>query len=190
MLAHVPEAVAWHDGPDRAVRAPGALEAKNAETLTLANLVPVAGSRGRAVRPAKADVLVTGPPASATPGQAFVSLDSVLAELPTAEAADAGWLPVGRHDRVRMLAAIEHPVGAEPRSLDEAVAAVESGEVAQAVVRSREGTVLLRIVSMRARARQQRWGGEALLPTLELVCPGVVPLVAEVDVEAYLGGWG
>ncbi|MEC5149833.1 hypothetical protein [Cryobacterium sp. GrIS_2_6] len=39
-------------------------------------------------------------------------------------------------------------------------------------------------------ARQRGWGGEPLLPTLELVeLSGVEELGIEIDLEAYLGGW-
>jgi GT2 family glycosyltransferase len=46
LLAHVREAVAWHDGPDWAGR-PGDPEAKNTETAHLARLLPDPAARGR-----------------------------------------------------------------------------------------------------------------------------------------------
>ncbi|MEO9151897.1 MAG: glycosyltransferase, partial [Lapillicoccus sp.] len=47
VLAHVPEAVAWHDGPDWAGRtASGDPSAKNLETLTLTALLPDPEARG------------------------------------------------------------------------------------------------------------------------------------------------
>jgi hypothetical protein len=50
--------------------------------------------------------------------------------------------------------------------------------------------VLLRLVSRRAAARQRRWGGDPLLPTLSLSAPeGIDELTSEVNLEAYLGGW-
>jgi GT2 family glycosyltransferase len=190
VIAHVPEAVAWHDGPDRAVREPAALESKNAEVLALAHLVPVAGSRAHALPADKADVVVTGPPASATDGQAFVSRDSVLAELPSAETVQSGWPGRPRYDRVRIEVVVERPVRVAPGGLAEAVSAIESGRYAEVEVRSAGGPVLVRLVSTRAAARQARWGGDPLLPTLEIVAAGVAELVDEVDVEAYVGGWG
>ncbi len=45
VFAHVPAAVAWHDGPDWAER-PRATHGKDAETLTLAALLPDPGARG------------------------------------------------------------------------------------------------------------------------------------------------
>jgi len=190
VLAHVPRAVAWHDGPDRAVREPAALEAKNAEVLALAQLIPVVGSRAHALPADKADVVVTGPPASATDGQSFVSRDSLLSELPSAETVESGWSADARYDRVRIEVVAERPVRVAPGGLAEAVAAVESGRYGEVLVRSTGGPVLVRLVSARAAARQARWGGDPLLPTLEIDADGVEELVAEVDVEAYVGGWG
>ncbi|WP_411700839.1 glycosyltransferase [Conyzicola sp.] len=189
VLAHVPEAVAWHDGPDRAVREPGALGAKNAEVLALADLIPVDGSRPRAMTAAKADIVITGPRASGTEGQLFVSRDSALAELPSAEIASDRWNTHGRFDRVRIRVELDRPVRVAPGGLADALAAVESGEYARVVLRQSDGTRLLRLVSTRAEARQNRWGGDPLLPDLELVDPGVIALDAEVDLEGYLGGW-
>lgn len=109
VFAHVPGAVAWHDGPDWAGRgvdsgAAGAASApseaeraareaeearrqaeKNGETLRLADLVAVRGSRGLGVRSRAVDVCVelvaaAGAPISA--GAAFVAVDSVLASVP------------------------------------------------------------------------------------------------------------
>ena len=190
VLAHVPQAVAWHDGPDRAVREPQALEAKNAEVLALAQLVPIAGSRPPALPVAKADVVVTGPPSSATEGQAFVSRDSVLDGLPSAQLAEDGWDASGRFDRVRIEVVIEQPARVPREALAEATAAIESGGYARVVLRSPAGEPLLRLTSTRAAARQARWGGPPILPDLDLATTGVEALLAEVDVEAYVGGWG
>ncbi|OII26514.1 hypothetical protein BIV04_12490 [Frigoribacterium sp. MCBA15_019] len=112
VFAHVPGAVAWHDGPDWAGRAAGAGSGsagsagsadsagsagaredeearrqaeKNGETLRLADLIAVQGSRGFGVRSRAVDVCVelvadAGTPISA--GAAFVAVDSVLAAMP------------------------------------------------------------------------------------------------------------
>ncbi|WP_309248186.1 glycosyltransferase family 2 protein, partial [Rothia santali] len=72
LLAHEPLAVAWHDGPDWADRSPAdARRAKNAETLALADRIPVAGSRGRALTPTRPEhvVRLQGP---LSPAAAFV----------------------------------------------------------------------------------------------------------------------
>jgi len=118
VFAHVPGAVAWHDGPDWAGRATGAGGAsagsadsadpadsapsaasavaredqearrqaeKNGETLRLADLIAVRGSRGFGVRSRAVDVcvdLVAAVGTSISAGAAFVAVDSVLAAMP------------------------------------------------------------------------------------------------------------
>jgi GT2 family glycosyltransferase len=117
VFAHVPGAVAWHDGPDWAGRAAGAGSGsgssasaasaagadsaavradredeeerrqaeKNGETLRLADLIAVRGSRGFGVRSRTVDVCVELLAAAGTPisaGAAFVAVDSVLAAMP------------------------------------------------------------------------------------------------------------
>ena len=202
-FAHVPEAVAWHDGPYRSDRASD-LATKNDEALRLADLIPVPGSRGRALPSNHADIAVYGPPESATRGQIFVSHDSLLGELPGGERADVSAVDddrsggdgagdadaTDRFDRVRIEVRVALPVRAEPGSLAPALSAISGDDYAEVIVRSSSGTELLRLVSRRALARQQRWGGEPLLPTLDLVAEGVAELTDEVDLEAYLGGWG
>lgn len=121
VFAHVPGAVAWHDGPDWAGRSAGAGSGsaasagaagaaasagaaggaasagaredeearrqaeKNGETLRLADLIAVRGSRGFGVRSRAVDVCVELVAAAGTPisaGAAFVAVDSVLAAMP------------------------------------------------------------------------------------------------------------
>jgi hypothetical protein len=109
VFAHVPGAVAWHDGPDWAGRATsagagsaGSVDSaasaaaredeearrqaeKNGETLRLADLIAVRGSRGFGVRSRAVDVcvdLVTSVGTSISVGAAFVAVDSVLAAMP------------------------------------------------------------------------------------------------------------
>ena len=197
VIAHVPEAVAWHDGADRAGREPGALSVKNAETLRLIDLIPVPGSRGRGLPANRVDILVTGPGADATEAQAFVSVDSALAALPrqSATVATMGVAPPippdpERFDRVRLEFVLERPVRIHPGALAPVLTAVESGDYQEVLVRGANGTLLIRALPRRETARQRRWGGDALLPTLELAdLPGITELVAEIDLEAYLGGW-
>jgi GT2 family glycosyltransferase len=188
VIAHVPAAVAWHDGADRAGREPGALAAKNAETLRLTDLIPVPGSRGRGLPANRVDILVTGPGADTTEAQAFVSVDSTLAALPRHSATFAE--DPQRFDRVRLEFVLERPVRISSGALAPVLTAVESGDYQEVLVRDANGTLLIRALSRREAARQRRWGGDALLPTLELGdLPGITRLVAEIDLEAYLGGW-
>ena len=56
-FAHVPSAVAWHDGPDLGGR-PDTREVKDAETMALAARVPLPSTRGRGVVFDQPDVVV------------------------------------------------------------------------------------------------------------------------------------
>jgi GT2 family glycosyltransferase len=85
VLAHVPTAVAWHNGPDVSGRSddPDELRRRmNRETLLLLNRIGVPGSVGRGLRSAAPDVVVTLPPG--TPAAIAVCADLLLEALPAA----------------------------------------------------------------------------------------------------------
>jgi hypothetical protein len=85
VLAHVPTAVAWHNGPDVSGRSgdPDELRRRmNRETLLLLNRIGVPGSVGRGLRSAAADIVVTLPPG--TTAATAVCADLLLEALPTA----------------------------------------------------------------------------------------------------------
>ncbi|MGZ8803674.1 MAG: glycosyltransferase [Microbacterium sp.] len=193
LLAHVPEAVAWHDGPDIVGRSSAALASKNAEVIRLAELIPLPGSRGRGLRTAKVDIAVAGPPSGATPGQAFISVDSVLAVLPGAEAVNGpdGLLrdDDGRLDRVRIRIEILRPVRVDGRALAAEVGRAAVAQLGELVLVDDDGAEVIRIVSMRARARNARWGRDDLFPVERSICHDLHAVSNEVDVEAYVGGW-
>ena len=88
VLAHVPGAVAWHDGPDSAGRG-DSLAGKNDEAIRLAELIPVPSSRGRGLPSTRTDIAVTLPAGDLSAGQRFISLDSVLAAVPGAAVVEA-----------------------------------------------------------------------------------------------------
>ncbi len=194
MLAHVPQAVAWHDGPDAAAR-PESLAAKNAEAIRLSGLIPVAGSRGHGVRPEKVDIAVTGPPRGTGQGPAFISIDSVLAALPGAEWRDAFGgderaQSGDRFDRVRLHVEILRPVRVSGAALQDGVALVRERDLGCLVLTDDAGRPCLRIVGQRARARSRRWGRDDLFRRDRMPAQGLRILDGDVDVEAYLGGWG
>lgn len=189
VLAHVPGAVAWHDGPDWSGRDDAASqEKKNAETLRLVDLVPAPGSRGHGLPTTHADVVVR-PPGAASAGQRFVSLDSVLAGLPGAVELPSDAAGDTRFDRVRIEVLLEHPVRARGTAVADAVARVADEAIGELTLRDADGRTLVRVVSRRAVARERRWGGVPLFPRASLSTGDVVALVDEPDVEAYLGGW-
>jgi len=102
ILAHIPDAVAWHDGPEWAARSevtPEVAAAKNAETLALATRIPSPGSGARAVASSRADIVVSmsmsmsvsvsvsrslSVSAEASAAVAFAAVDGVLSALPRA----------------------------------------------------------------------------------------------------------
>ncbi|MEV5041136.1 glycosyltransferase family 2 protein [Microbacterium sp. LMI1x-1-1.1] len=190
LLAHVPQAVAWHDGPDAGARDEHDRARRNAEAVLLADLIPVPGSRPHGRPTDRVDVAVTAPP-GASEGAAFVSVDSVLAAVPGSEWVDAADLAEarGRLDRVRVHVEIVRPVRVD-RILGDLVDSIARDGLGVVTVRADDGTVLLRIRSSRAAAREERWGRDDLFPRASERVNGVRLLVGEPDVAAYLGGWG
>ncbi|KQR47344.1 glycosyltransferase [Frigoribacterium sp. Leaf164] len=145
VLAHVRDAVAWHDGPDWAGRS-GDDEARqrrqNAETITLSRLVAVSGSRPRALRGGDGPVdVVVRLGRALSPGRAFLTADSVLAALPEA--------------RVVVPSEVASAVGGDPRVVS-AAAVAERPEIVTGArvtvdlpgeVRVRDGVALVRAVA-------------------------------------------
>ena len=199
VLAHVPDAVAWHDGPDWSGR-PGAADArqavKNDETLRLARTVAVPGSRGHGVRTLRPDVAVTLAGAS-SPGAAFLCVDSVLAALPEATVVVpdavagvfAGDPRVGTEPvpGARILVELPGPVRVTGDGLCAAVA--EAGAADRNELTSGDGTVLAVLRSARAVAREGRWGRADGFERSRRPAAGLEPITGEPDLEAYLGGW-
>jgi len=144
VLAHVRDAVAWHDGPDWAGRS-GDDEARqrrqNAETITLSRLVAVSGSRPRALRGDGPVDVVVHLGRALSPGRAFLTADSVLAVLPEA--------------RVVVPSEVASAVGGDPRVVSAAAVAERPGIVTGArvtvdlpgEVRVRDGEALVRAVA-------------------------------------------
>ncbi|KAA9089703.1 glycosyltransferase [Microbacterium radiodurans] len=194
VLAHVPEAVAWHDGPDAAARDAATLARANDETIRLADLIPVPGSAGRGLRSASVDVAVVPPP-GATPGQRFISLDSALAGIPGAAAAavEPGWpggLDGPGFDRVRLIVELLVPLRVTGDDLHAGLERIERERLGSLTLRSEAGAELVRITAARAQARAERWGRGDLFETDAAAAPGILPLTGEPDLAAYLGGWG
>lgn len=204
VLAHVPDAVAWHDGPDWAGRsADDRAREGNLQTLRLAHDIPVDGSRGRGLLSTPPDLVVhlAGAP---TPAAAFVCVDGVLAAFPRAVvvldtvpavpalAADprvraaADGIPDARV-RVRL----ERPVAVDAApELASRLASLGAGEEGALDLLSADGTPVGTAVSRRARRRAERWGTTAGFTTGTLVASGVHVLRDEPHVEAWVGGWG
>ncbi|MCJ1709495.1 glycosyltransferase family 2 protein [Microbacterium sp. VKM Ac-2923] len=205
VFAHVPDAVAWHDGPDWAGRT-GEERARegNRQSLVLARKIPVDGSRARGLLPTTPDLVVHLPPA-VTPAAQFVCVDSLLAAFPLAtvvvtHAADDS--PVRADPRVLVGA---EGAGLDARvilRLDRALVVQDAAPLAAALARfgqgavgrlrllAADGIVLARADSRRARRREQRWGSAAGFDDEVVVVDGLLVLRDEPHVEAWVGGWG
>lgn len=204
LLAHVSGAVAWHDGPDWAGRDlddPGRRARKDAETLLLADRIPVAGSRGHGLRGASADVVIRLG-AAPSPAAAYVCVDSLLAVLPAAvvhvpgEFADlfaADQRVTGAPFRAEAATRVVVDVPAAVRvdrvaqELREAAATVGVGTLGTVLLGAEEAPAV-RIDAARARARRAAWG-EDLFETRVVKDADLDPLDAAPGLSGYLGGW-
>lgn len=190
LLAHVPGAVAWHDGPDFAGRSSDHRAQQNAEHMRLSHLIPVPGSGARGLRRDKVDIVVTGPPAGATPGQAFISVDSVLGSLRGAEVPPDSGGPIDpRFDRVRVRVEILRALRADGEGLAASIARLDRERLGELVVTDADGVEVVRITSARAVARASRWGRDDLFRTQQAVGAGLRVVDTDASVAAYLGGW-
>lgn len=198
VLAHVPDAVAWHDGPDWSGRDEQERAAVKAdEVLRLTQRIVVAGSRPRAVRTRRADVHVdlrTAPDDAA----AFLCVDGVLADLPEAAVTvpAARTAPFADDPRVTADAAparveVELPaaVRVAPGTLRVAVDRLTREQLGRLTLTGPEGAALAVLRSRRAVERERRWGGADGFPDRTETTIGLRPTGAHPDLEAWLGGW-
>jgi GT2 family glycosyltransferase len=205
VLAHVEDAVAWHDGPDWAGR-PGDDRARegNRQSLLLAQKIPVPGSSGRGLLPATPD-LVVHLPDGLTPAAEFVCVDSVLAAFPLATVvvqAPAEASLVRSDPRVRVAA---EGAGLDARvilrldralviqdaaPLAVALSSLGQGHIGAMTILGDNGAVLARADARRARRRARRWATSDCFDEVAMTVPGVHALRDEPHVEAWVGGWG
>ena len=208
LLAHVPRAVAWHDGPDwsgrdaddRARRAQ-----KNAEAIRLAAQIPVAGSRGRALRAERPDVLARLATAGSV-GAAYLCVDGLLAALPEATvvvpdavagafAGDPRVVAEGAAAAVdrratRLGLELPRPVRIVGGGLRAATDRVGSEALGTLELVGADGVLMACLRSARAEARAERWGTAEHFPTARALAAGLTLVGQEPDLEAWLGGWG
>ncbi|MFJ4036438.1 glycosyltransferase family 2 protein [Microbacterium sp. NPDC090007] len=203
VLAHVPDAVAWHDGPDWAGRDGVDRAAEgNRQSLLLAGRIPVDGSAARGVLTRSADLQVVVPGAL-TPAAAFVCADSFLAAFPRSVVTMDAVPPVAAFDDDPRVRPVADPVDArvvlrlvapavvlDPTSLRSALAVLSESDTGRVRLVSPEGAFLGRAHSRRAARRSSRWGTDAAHGESETTVAGLHPLGPEPHVEAWLGGWG
>ncbi|MEV7430919.1 glycosyltransferase [Nocardioides sp. NPDC092400] len=208
LLAHVPAAVAWHDGPDFADRPPRPDDRDRAlaETLAVARRVSAPGAAPRGLLVGPADPVVTVAD-DLDPTGLVVALDSLLAALPSARvhlAPAAAALVAGDP---RTTADPVDPVAADhawhlhldaaargPAEAWRAVVARLAGPEPPGTLRltGPDGTPLLTAHALRGIRRRRRWGrtdlaADAAEPAAAL---GLAPVPPTTSLEAHLGGWG
>lgn len=213
VLAHVPQAVAWHDGASREDRPGWGTDALGRErllreTLAIASRVPVPGAAPRALLGSAGDPLVTV--ADGIVGDALVvCVDSLLDALPRARV-------LLDRDRRRVLPddprVVEHS-GGDVLAAPAARSAWRRLHVVRAVAGDRaawtaggdrlrgpdaterldvvdaSGDVALRWSSVRTERREARW---ADLPraVAGAVTADLAPVADDVTVQARWGDWG
>ena len=208
LLAHVPTAVAWHDGPAWEHRTDGSADErrrdKNAEARRLAALLPIAGHRAHGLLGRRAECVIAVPDRLG-PDERFVTVDSLVAALPGAafRGADSLREDFGPDRRLRPMADDDpDEFVAWPGLHLEVVAGVEVtgpelAERCQGLLDADGGRVtladadgpLLVLETGRQRIRRERWGPAAEWAATVEHPSWLRRLPVPCDVEAYLGGW-
>lgn len=197
LVAHVPDAVAWHDGPDAGAE-PRTADAGTAEATGVADRVGVPGVAWRGLLRGPADVVVDVP-AALTPTELLVTVDALLAALPRAHVVldDLQSQVVGSDPRVhghresadllasarlhvRLHAAVEGDAAAY-----EALLGAVDGSCATWVV----GDGAAEVRDLRLHRRAARWDASDLLDVGQVEVAGLRPVPADARLDAYLGQW-
>jgi GT2 family glycosyltransferase len=208
IFAHVPDAVAWHDGPDWGAREVTDKRAqKNAEAMRLAQLITADGHRPLGLFGRRAQV-VAELPSELTDPAAFICVDSLLQALPRAAvlvprrlaslfAGDPRVVPAdGSVPELLRWPQLHLAVHVPVRVLGPGLAALcdamtggdATAEAGLYRVGDRDG-VLITIETARHRARVDHWGAVAAPVSKTVQSPWLRRLPPTPDVEAYLGGW-
>lgn len=219
LLAHAPDAVAWHDGPDWAGRDEVERRARKLdETLAVARRLDRPGATTTGLRLGPPDPVVVVAEGLDPTGVA-VCVDSLLVALPRARVhlsrADHARLG-GADDRLRLgrpdlrtasrLLEVRRPVrgpAAAWRAVLDAVAGVDApgvvrvgGEVGSGDGPGDGAAEWLRLTDLRTVRRRRRWaragaeGVDALFGETTLTGLDLRPVAPDASFESYLGGWG
>jgi GT2 family glycosyltransferase len=176
VLAHVADAVAWHDGPDWAERSSSDRAGKNAEALALASRITDPAARRHGLRFALPEVRVVVDSDGHTAATLLVTVGAVLRDLDAVVhlvGADAAalrqiWgdsdprIVVGAPEagaRSRIAARISRPITAEAGAVGDLVAALDEDRAGRLDVVA-NGNVIVEIRSARADARAHRHAGD------------------------------
>lgn len=200
VLAHVPTAVAWHDGPEWAERSGSGLERANAQTLRLISSIPVGGSAPRGLLSHVPDLVVRLRGAH-TPEALFVGVDSILAAFPRARvvldvtisafAGDPRVVVGDQQPDARVVWELDRPVVVlEPAWITECIDGLGTGDVGTVDLVDADGSSLGVLRSRRAMRRSARWATTEGFEARTIAANGVHLLRPDPRVEAWVGGWG
>ncbi|MDR6173737.1 GT2 family glycosyltransferase [Nocardioides zeae] len=197
LVAHVPTAVAWHDGPD-AGAAPRTADAGTAEATGVADRVAVPGVAWRGLLRGPVDVVVDLPGAL-TPTDLLVTVDALLAALPRVRVVldDEQRRVVGTDPRVhgcaeaadlfasaRLHVRLRAGVVGGAAAYEELLGAVD-GSCATWVVN--DGAAEVR--DLRLHRRAARWDRPDLVGVGHVEVAGLRRLPAGARLDAHLGQW-
>lgn len=200
VFAHVPSAVAWHDGPDWGERTGSGWERANAQTLRLLSATPVAGSAPRGLLSGVPD-LVVEVAGNHPPAALFVMVDSILAAFPLARVVLSGEVVDLLDDPRVMVGGSEQDarvtwevdrliVVLDRTSIAECIATLGTGDVGTIELVGPGGASYGLLRSRRATRRSRRWGTEDGFERRQVEAPGILPLRSDPRVSAWLAGWG
>lgn len=195
LLAHRPDAVAWHDGPDAGVRGRDP-DAHLAETVAIADRTSAPGTTWRGLARGRADLVVTIDPALGAT-EMLVTVDSLLAALPRALVRLCSQHRAIVGDDHRMLPS-EEPVPASARvHLVVRRGVTGAADAWSSLLTGLDGRVATREVAhgcaelqdLRLLRRAARWKRPDLAPAGPPLGSALRPWTDEVTLESWLGGW-
>ncbi len=209
VLAHVPEAIAWHHGPDFSAREMAdeeRLARTQRETLRLAGLIPVLGSRGQGLRWAHPDVsVVLDEKIGGAAG--LICVDAILAQLPDAVVqvpavvkmmcpkddrvvdATAGEGLSAVLSRVRIRVRVAQPVRFKAAVLPTVLSRMAQEGLHRLRIVGAAGELLLTVEQLRAQRRMDRWPGRELFVSRQCRIEDVDPVPPDASIAAHFGGW-
>lgn len=195
LVAHRPDAVAWHDGPDAGARARDA-SARLVETTAVADRTSAPGTTWRGLARGPAELVVTCAP-TLDDTELLVTVDSLLAALPRAVvrlsdshrelvgtdprvvAAGSG-LPACARFHLEVRYGLHGDTAAWTSLLDGLDGCTGSREVAGGRAELHD---------LRLRRRAARWDRPDLAPTGPAIATSLRPWSEDVTLAAWLGGW-
>ncbi|MDT9595063.1 glycosyltransferase [Nocardioides zeae] len=199
LVAHVPRAVAWHDGPDAGAR-PRTADAGTSEASAVADRVGAPGVAWRGLLRGPTDVVVE-PAADLGATELLVTVDALLAACPRARVVvdpdqhlllgdDPRLVPVAAAGevlaRARLRVLLHRGVVGDHGAYASLLAAAD-GAVPCATWLVGDG--LATVEDLRLHRRAARWGRDDLLTVGHVEVPLLRPVPRDARLDAHLGQW-